>query len=136
MADSRGRLRFILADDHPDMLERVVRCLDDADIVRTVTDGAAALDAVHALRPDVLVLDISMPRLSGIQVARRLSAEGSVVKIVFLTVIEDEDFARESLAAGGSAYVVKSRLATDLAHAVQEVIAGHTFVSPSISFTN
>ena len=135
-AESAGRPRLILADDHPDVLEAVVRLLQqDSDILSTVTNGVAALDAVSALKPDVLILDISMPGLTGIEVARRLSSGGSTVRVIFLTVIEDADFARASLAEGGSAYVVKSRLATDLRHAIREVTAGHTFISPSLAVT-
>ncbi len=127
------RPRLILSDDHPDMLALVVRLLQpDAEILRTVTDGIAAVEAVQACRPDVLITDIAMPGLSGIEVARRLTAEGTPVKVVFLTVIEDPDFVSAAFAAGGAAYVVKSRLATDLACAVHEVLAGHTFVSPSL----
>lgn len=133
-AESPERPRLILADDHPDVLEAVVRLLrHDSDIVSTVTDGVAALDAVIALQPDLLILDISMPGLTGIEVARRLSSGGSTVRIIFLTVIEDAEFARASLAEGGSAYVVKSRLGTDLRHAIREVTAGHTFISPSLA---
>jgi DNA-binding NarL/FixJ family response regulator len=131
MDDKVGRARLIIADDHPDMREAVVRLLEPHfEIVATVSDGDAALDAAITLKPDVVILDISMPFLNGIEVARRLMATGSNVKIVFLTVVEDPDFVREAFAAGGSAYVVKSRLTTDLRQAINEALAGHTFISP------
>ena len=134
MDDRVGRARLIIADDHLEMREAVVRLLaQDFEIVATAGDGAAALDAASALKPDLLVLDISMPQITGIEVARRLRAGGSNVKIVFLTVVEDPDFVHEAFAAGGSAYVVKSRLTTDLRQAINEVLAGHTFISAPLA---
>ncbi len=134
MDDRVGRARLIIADDHLEMREAVVRLLEPHfEIVATASDGAVALDAASALKPDLLVLDISMPHLTGIEVARHLKASGSNLKIVFLTVVEDPDFVREAFAAGGSAYVVKSRLMTDLRQAINEVLAGHTFISPPLA---
>lgn len=128
-----GRPRLIVADDYPEMRVAVARLLKpDFEIVTTVSHGVAALEAVTLLRPDVVILDISMPQLTGIEVARRLTAGGSHVKIVFVTVIEDPDFVRESLAVGGSAYIVKSRMATDLRPAIDEALAGRKFISPSL----
>jgi DNA-binding NarL/FixJ family response regulator len=133
MNSMHERPRLILSDDHPDMLSLVVRLLQtEAEILGTVTDGAAAVEAVHSCCPDVLITDISMPGLSGIEVARRLTAEGTHIKVVFLTVIEDRDFVREAFAAGGVGYVIKSRLTKDLPCALHEVLAGHTFISPSL----
>jgi len=130
-----NRPRVIIADDHPAMLEAAVRLLErDHEVVATAVDGAAALEAVPALRPDVVVLDISMPGLTGIEVARRLKASGSNARIVFLTVHEDPDFAVEAFAVGGSAFVTKSRMTTDLRLAISEALAGHVFVSPSSTF--
>ena len=128
------RTRVLLADDHEAMLDRVKRLLEkEVQVVGTVGDGQAALEAVAEFRPDVLILDISMPVLSGMQAALRLKQIKSEVRIVFLTVHEDPDFAREALARGALGYVVKSRLATDLLVAIKEVLAGRSFVSPSIS---
>jgi len=129
-----NRTRVLLADDHEAMLDRVKRLLEkEFQVVGTARDGQAALDAVAELNPDVLILDISMPVLSGMQTAVRLKQEKSEVRIVFLTVHEDPDFAREALATGALGYVAKPRLATDLPLAIKEVLAGRSFVSPSIS---
>lgn len=129
-----NRTRVLLADDHEAMLARVKRLLEkEFQVVGTVLDGQAALEAVAELRPDVLILDISMPVLSGMQTAVRLKQEKSEVRIIFLTVHEDPDFAREALATGALGYVAKPRLATDLSLAIKEVLAGRSFVSPSIS---
>ncbi len=128
-----NRTRVLLADDHEAMLDRVKRLLEkEFQVVGIVRDGQAALEAVAELRPDVLILDISMPVLGGLQVALRLKQKKSKVRIVFLTVHEDPDFASEALAAGALGYVVKPRLATDLQVAIKEVLAGRSFVSPSI----
>ncbi len=125
---------MLLADDHTAMLDRVRRLLEkDYEVVGAVRDGQAALDAVEELDPDVLVLDISMPVLSGIEAATRLKQAGSKAKIVFLTVHDDPDFVREALAAGALGYVVKPRLASDLPMAVKEAIAGRSFVSPTVA---
>jgi DNA-binding NarL/FixJ family response regulator len=114
------------------MLDVTVRLLErDHEVVATAVDGAAVLDAVAALRPDVVVLDISMPGLTGIEAARRLKASGSNARIVFLTVHKDPHIAAESFAVGGSAFVTKSRVTTDLRLAISEALAGRTFVSPS-----
>ncbi len=127
------RTRVLLADDHEAMLDRVKRLLEkELHVVGTVRDGQAALDAVAKLNPDVLILDISMPVLTGIQAALRLKLMKSEVRIVFLTVHEDPDFAREALATGALGFVVKPRLVTDLSVAIKEVLAGRSFVSPSI----
>jgi DNA-binding NarL/FixJ family response regulator len=129
-----NRVRVLLADDHKPLLYHVARMLEsEFDIVGAFTDGQALLEAATRLTPDVLVLDISMPGLSGLQVARELKKVGSHAKIVFLTVHEESDFVRESFASGGSAYVVKPRLGTDLSPAIHEVLAGHIFISPSLS---
>ncbi len=131
------RTRVLLADDHEAMLDRVKRLLEkELQVVGIVRDGQAALEAVAELRPDVLILDISMPIFSGMQAARRLKQKKSKVKIVFLTVHEDPDFASEALATGAQGYVVKPHLATDLLVAIKEVLAGRSFVSPSIPLEN
>lgn len=129
-----NRVRVLLADDHRALLYHVARMLEpDYDVVGAFGDGQALLEAAVRLKPDVLVLDISMPVLTGLQAARELKKAGSQAKIIFLTVHEESDFVRESFASGGSAYVIKSRLATDLALAIQEVLAGRSFISPPLS---
>ncbi len=128
-----NRTRVLLADDHEAMLDRVKRLLEkELQVVGIVRDGQAALEAVAELRPDVLILDISMPVLSGLQAALRLKQKKNKVRIVFLTVHENPCFARAALATGALGFVVKPRLATDLLVAIKEVLAGRSFVSPSI----
>ncbi len=125
------RIRVLLADDHEAMLERVAGLLrTECNVVGTVTDGQQALEAARELKPDVLVLDISMPVINGIETAHRLREAGDPARIVFLTVHDDADFARAAMAAGALGYVIKSRITLDLMAAISEAHAGRTFVSP------
>ena len=129
-----GRIRVLLADNHEAMLNLVVELLaGECDVIGTAIDGQQALDAAQNLRPDVLVLDISMPVMSGIETAHRLKEAGSKVRIVFLTVHDDPDFARETREAGALGYVIKPRIASDLLVAIKEAHAGRSFISPSVS---
>ncbi len=119
------RIRVLLADDHEAMLDRVAGLLaPECNVVGTVTDGQQALDAARELEPDVLVLDISMPVMNGIETARRLTEAGSETRIVFLTVHDDPDFVREALEAGALGYVIKQRIASDLVAAIKKAHAG------------
>lgn len=119
------------------MLGTVTSLLEPAfEIVGTVFDGQSLLHATDKLQPDVLVLDISMPVLNGIQAAQKLKDSGSTARIVFLTVHDDQDFVRAALATGALGYVVKHRIASDLVHAIREALAGHIFVSPSLAKEN
>ncbi len=119
------RIRVLLADDHEAMLDRVARLLaTECNVVGSVTDGQQALDAVRELKPDVLVLDISMPVMNGIETAHRLKEAGAETRIVFLTVHDDPDFAREALEAGALGYVIKQHIASDLVAAIKKAHAG------------
>jgi DNA-binding NarL/FixJ family response regulator len=122
-----------LAEDQPAMLAQIAAVLGGTyDIVGKVGDGLTLLESAARLEPDVIVSDIGMPGLDGFEAARRLRRSGCRSRLVFLTVHEDADFAREALALGADAYVVKSRMATDLLTAIQEALAGRTFVSPAV----
>ena len=122
---------MLLADDNEAILDRVMTLLAaDCDVVGAVRDGRQALEAVQDLKPDVLVLDISMPVMNGIETAHLLKEAGAKVRIVFLTVHDDPNFAREALETGALGYVLKPRIASDLMAAINEVHAGRTFVSP------
>jgi DNA-binding NarL/FixJ family response regulator len=128
---SDGQARVLLVDDNETILAHVQATLTPACvIVGAVMDGQSALTAATELRPDVIVLDISMPGLSGLQVASALRAQGSTAAIVFLTVHHDAQFVDAAMQCGGTAYVVKQRIAADLLHAVEEARAGRPFISP------
>jgi DNA-binding NarL/FixJ family response regulator len=126
-----NKIRVVLADDHPDMIVKVRRTLTEGfEVIEVVEDGNQAIDAVLMLDADVLVIDISMPVLDGLQAAKRLQKANCRAKIVFLTMHEDRDYLAAALSAGASGYVTKARLTTDLVHAIQEALGGNIFVSP------
>lgn len=106
----------------------------DFDVVGTINDGTALLEAASRMKPDVCLMDISLPGMSGIEAATRLKEGGSEAKLVFLTVHEDPDYVRAAIVAGASGYVVKSRMASDLELAIREAVAGRFFVSPSVPY--
>ena len=121
---------MLVVDDNRAMLARAASALAaTCVVVGQVQDGVAALTAAAMLAPDVIVLDISMPGMSGLDVAAGLRAAGSTAAIVFLTVHEDPELVEAARAAGGIGYVVKSQLASDLQHAVHEARARRPFVS-------
>ena len=123
--------RVLLADDMPEMVESVTQLLRrDFDVVGYAENGEEAIEAIAHLNPDLLVLDISMPVLNGIQVASLLRESGSSVKLIFLTVNEDPDYIEAAFSVGASGYVFKSRVATDLIPAVEGVLRGRKFTSP------
>lgn len=128
-----NRPRILLADDEPDFLAVTARLLQpEFGIVQSVGDGQQVVDLAPRLDPDLLILDISMPVLSGLDAARAVQAAGGRAKVIFLTVHRDPEFVDAGFAAGASGYVIKSRLVTDLRTAIHEVLAGRSFVSPSL----
>ena len=128
---------MLLADDHSAVLAQTINLLIGMfDIVGSVGNGPDLIKAAAQLDPDVVVLDITMSGIDGIEAARQLQRDGCRAKLVFLTVHDDLDYVQAALQAGGSAYVVKSRLASDLVTAVREALAGRRFVSPTISLGN
>jgi DNA-binding NarL/FixJ family response regulator len=133
-AGSEERPRVLLADDHPAMLALAATALaGEFCIVGSATDGRELLAEADRLHPDVIVLDITMPRLDGIEAARQLRRSHQHSRLVFLTVHEDADFAQAALDAGGLAYVVKGRIASDLLPAIRAALADRRFISPTIS---
>jgi DNA-binding NarL/FixJ family response regulator len=128
-----AKIRVLLADDHEAMLEQLRSILSqDFDVVGTVGNGREAVAEVRRLNPDVLVIDISMPVLDGLQAASQLRSGSCPTKIVFLTVHEDQDYVDAAFAAGASGYVTKSHVTSDLVPAIREVSFGNTYVSKSI----
>jgi DNA-binding NarL/FixJ family response regulator len=128
-----GKIRVLLADDHQALLERVSGILaEDFDVVGAVNNGRDAVEEVERLDPDVLVIDISMPILNGLQAAERLLAKKCRAKVIFLTVHGDQDFVAAALSAGASGYITKADVTTDLIPAIREAIAGRIYISTSI----
>jgi DNA-binding NarL/FixJ family response regulator len=127
------RLRVLVADDHKTMLDYLVRVLsNEFDVVAAVGDGASVVNEAERMKPDVLVLDVGMPMMSGIAAASRLKAAGSTAKIVFVTMHHDREFVQESSNLGTVGFVVKDRLVSDLMPAIKSVLAGRPFVSSSV----
>ena len=125
---------MLLAEDYRPLLESVLGLLEPGfEIVGEAQDGQALVEAALKLKPDVIVADISMPILNGIEAAKRLREAGSMSKIVFLTVISDRGFIPTCLASGALGYVVKARLGSDLEPAIREAVAGRTFISPAFT---
>ena len=123
-----ARARILIADDHEEIRKTIVRLLKRKfKVVAAVGDGPTFLEAVARLQPDLCVLDISMPNMSGIEVAHRIKQSDSRIKIVFLTLHDDFDFRTAALATGAEGYVTKSRMGGDLIVAVREVLAGRKF---------
>jgi DNA-binding NarL/FixJ family response regulator len=130
VAQPIARKRVLVADDNRSVLDLVASLLSRSfDVVALVSDGQAALDATLEFKPDLAVLDISMPRMSGIEVARELRTRNSTAKVVFLTVHKDAEILAACLAAGGRGYVVKELMGSDLISAVSEALADRVFVS-------
>jgi DNA-binding NarL/FixJ family response regulator len=123
--------RVLLVDDHPAILRQVARLLPpEFEVVEMLPNGVQLEAALTRSHPDLIVLDIMLPGLSGIELARRLTTAGCEAPIVFLTVHADADYAREALAVGALGYVVKLRLGTDLLPALRAALAGRRFISP------
>ncbi len=125
------RPRVMLADDHSLLLDAFEKLLEPTcDIVGKVTDGRALLEAAPDVHPDIVVLDISMPRLNGLDAGRQLKKLMPHIKLVFLTVNEDPDLAAEAFRIGASGYLLKNSAASELFDAIHEVARGRSYVTP------
>lgn len=128
-----GKVRVLLADDNPAVLQHVSELLaDDFDVVATLPDGEEVVLKYIELKPDLLILDISMQKVSGLEAARSLRQQEFNPYIIFLTVHEEPDFVQAAMAWGASGYVVKSHLISDLIPAIEAALAGNLFISPCL----
>ena len=128
MKKPKSRPRVLLADDFPGVLEEVRRLLEhDFEVVASACDGEKALRLAVSLDPDILVLDICMPILSGIQVASKLRDSGLRGKCVILTALQDKDYLDAAFANGALGFVLKSRVNSDLIPAIHAALDGHRF---------
>ena len=125
-----GKIRVVVADDHQAVAAKVRRVIiEECEVVAVVENGEQAVAAVLAHDPDVLVIDISMPVLDGLQAAKRLQKLRCRARIVFLTIHEDHDYVAAAFSYGAVGYVTKGQLSNDLVPAILEAMQGHTFVS-------
>lgn len=128
------RSRVLIAEDHSILREAFQRLLGSQhEVVGAVSNGRDLLDICPKLKPDVVLMDIAMPLLNGLDAGMQLKKTMPCVKLVFLTVNEDPDMAREALRIGGSGYLLKSSAASELFHAIHEVLCGRSYVTPLIT---
>ena len=126
--------RVLLADDHALLLGAFEKLLAaECDIVGQVSDGRALVAAAETLKPDVIVLDIAMPLLNGLEAGRQIKRKLRDVKLVFLTMNEDPELAAEAFRSGASAYLLKRSAASELTTAIREVMNGRSYVTPLIT---
>ena len=128
------RPRIILADDHRIVIEGLRTLLKtEFEMVGTVEDGRALMDATKKLHPDVVIADISMPLLNGIEAVRQIKKNDPAVRVIFLTMHPDATYAVEAFNAGASGYVLKHSAPSELVNAIHEVLKGRTYVTPMIA---
>jgi len=128
------RPKVLLADDHAVIAEGLARLIGDvADLVGQVNDGVRLVEEVRRLRPDIVVADITMPGMSGIDAMRQLKAEGSEARFIFLTIHTEARLAAEAMRSGASAYLLKQSAGNELFDAVQAVTSGRTYLTPLIT---
>jgi DNA-binding NarL/FixJ family response regulator len=128
------RPRVLLADDHALLLGAFEKLLaSECDVVGMVTDGRALVSEALTLKPDVVVLDVTMPRLNGLDAGRQVKAQLPRTKLVFVTMNEDPDLAAEAFRIGASAYLLKRSAASELLVAIREVMKGRSYVTPLVT---
>jgi DNA-binding NarL/FixJ family response regulator len=129
-----GRPRVLLADDHTLLLGAFEKLLaGECDVVGQVSDGRALLAAAETLKPDLIVLDISMPLLNGLEAGRQIKQRLRNVKLVFVTMNEDADVAAEAFRSGASGYLLKRSAASELLMAIREVMQGRSYITPLVA---
>ncbi len=127
------RTRILLADDHTLLVEAFKNLLEpEYEVVGTVSDGQALVTSAQELKPDLIIIDIGMPQISGIEAARRIRESNPKVKLIFLTMSQDSEVAAEAFRNGGSGFLVKTSAASELLHAIREILRGGSYVTPGI----
>ena len=128
------RSRVLIADDHNLVAELCKQLLEnDFEVVGTVGDGRALVRAAGELKPDVILVDIAMPVLNGLDAGRQIKKVLPTVKLIYLTMNPDADVAAEAFARGASGYLLKTCAATEMVQAVREVLRGKTYISKALS---
>ena len=131
-----AEIRIILADDHPIVrqgLRQTIESERGLKVVAEASDGLEALEQIKSQRPDVVILDIDMPRLDGFGVLRALREERASVEVVFLTIHREEDFFNEAVNLGAKGYVLKDSALADIVNCVKSVASGQPYVSPELT---
>lgn len=126
--------RILLADDHALVIEGFRRILEGPyELVGTVGDGRALVEAAKRLQPDIVILDVSMPLLNGIDAAAQLKKCCPTVKVIVVTMHADREYVRSAFEAGASAYVLKRSAVDELEQAIRAVLGGHSYITPLIT---
>ena len=127
-------IRLVLADDNPEVLETLADMLQpDYVVAGALSNGTSVLQQVDELKPDVIILDISLPDMTGFDVVRQLKKRGCSAKVIFLTVHENIDFVRAAFELDAAGYVFKSRISSDLVEAINTICNGGRFSSAELS---
>jgi DNA-binding NarL/FixJ family response regulator len=132
----KNKVRVILADDHPifmNGLQQIIEEDENIEIAGTAMNGEKALEIIYELKPDIAVLDIEMPKMTGLEVLRAMNETKSKTKVVFLTVYESEDMFDEAMELGTSGYVLKDCAVNDIVECIHKVNDGNYYISPTIS---
>jgi DNA-binding NarL/FixJ family response regulator len=128
------RPRILLADDHTLLLDAFRALLEpEFEVVGTATDGRMLIEEFSRLQPDVVVVDVGMPLLNGLDAGRQLKSLRRSIKLIYLTMNPEPDLAREALRLGASGYVLKSSAASELKQAIQEALKGRSYITPLIT---
>ncbi len=126
--------RVMLADDHTMLVEAFRKLLESqCEIVGTASDGRVLLETAQRLKPEVIIVDIAMPLMNGLEAGLRLKELMPTTKLIFLTMNEDSDLAMEAMRCGASGYLLKSSAASELMHAIQMALKGKSYVTPQIA---
>jgi len=129
-------IRILIADDHPILrrgLQDILKEEKDFDIIAEASEGNSALEKIHALKPDISILDIEMPGMNGLEIARILQEEKSETNIIILTMYKEEEYFNEAIDLGVKAYLLKDSVVTELNDSIKSVMTGDFYISPAIS---
>lgn len=130
------KIKILLVDDHQilrDGIRSLVKGYDDMEVIGEAADGREALDMVEKLSPDVVIMDISMPDLNGIDATRMIINEAPDIKVIALSMHHDKQFVSEIFKAGASGYLIKDSAFDELEHAIRIVMSGQTYINPQIA---
>lgn len=132
----KKNIRILIADDHPIMRKGLVMVINEDEnrfLIEQAKDGLEAFQKANADNYDIAILDIEMPGMSGLEIARKLAEKGNETKIIFLTMYNEEDMFNEAMDIGAKGYILKENAVTDIINCINEVITGGYYISPLIS---
>jgi DNA-binding NarL/FixJ family response regulator len=136
MASKQNKIRIVIADDHPVFrfgLRQIIEAEPGFDVVGEADDGAGALDLIQKVRPSIAILDVAMPKMDGLALARYLQKEELPVKIILVTMYREEKLFKKALEAGVKGYVLKDSAASDIISCIKAVSAGQNYTSPELT---